>query len=114
VWVEVIDLRWGLGLEEVNEAMARNRTLSACVAEIDRARPLFVGLSGDRYGWTPSTGRWGRLAVDGGRVGRLDAAAQQLSAHGRDLAQRCLDAKVKRPGFDDCSCVPWVSRVQLA
>jgi len=25
-----------------------------------------------------------------------------------------LSGGVKRPGFDDCSCVPWVSRVQLA
>jgi tetratricopeptide (TPR) repeat protein len=64
--VEVIDLRWGLGLDEIDEALAQERTLSVCLAEIDRSRPLFVGLLGDRYGWVPPTERTNRVAGEAG------------------------------------------------
>jgi nephrocystin-3 len=44
-----IDLRWG-----ITEAQAeRGETLPICLAEIERCRPYFVGLLGDRAGWTP-------------------------------------------------------------
>ena len=67
--VEVIDLRWGLGLDEFDEALAQERTLSVCLAEIDRSRPLFVGLLGDRYGWVPPIERVRRVAVEAGWAG---------------------------------------------
>lgn len=67
--VEVIDLRWGLGLDGVDEALVQDRTLSVCLAEIDRARPLFVGLLGDRYGWVPPGERVDRVTVEAGWVG---------------------------------------------
>ena len=49
--VEVIgvDLRWGI----TEEAAQRGETLPICLREIDRSRPFFVGLLGERYGWTP-------------------------------------------------------------
>src|SRR5262245_4694837 len=44
-----IDLRWGL-----TEADTQQRgALEACVNEIERCRPFFVSLLGDRYGWVP-------------------------------------------------------------
>jgi nephrocystin-3 len=44
-----VDLRWG-----VTEAMTRNgRTLPICLAAIDRCRPYFIGMLGERYGWVP-------------------------------------------------------------
>jgi hypothetical protein len=44
-----VDLRWG-----VTEEQSRNReTLPILLAEIDRCRPYFIGLLGDRYGWIP-------------------------------------------------------------
>lgn len=47
VWSEV-DLRWG-----VTEAQAeRGDTLPVCLAEIDRCRPYFICILGERYGWT--------------------------------------------------------------
>lgn len=49
--VELIDLRWGVTAAEDHERFAR--VLEVCLSEIDRARPLFVGLLGDRYGWVP-------------------------------------------------------------
>lgn len=50
-FVEVVgvDLRWGITEEE----SARGETLPICLREVDRSRPYFVGLVGERYGWTP-------------------------------------------------------------
>jgi hypothetical protein len=45
-----VDLRWGI----TDEQQQRGRTLPTLLAEIDRCRPYFIGLLGDRYGWIPS------------------------------------------------------------
>ena len=47
-WTEV-DLRWGIP----TEVEAECKVLSLCLAEIERCRPWFIGLLGDRYGWVP-------------------------------------------------------------
>ncbi len=44
-----IDLRWGITQEEAENG----KVLEICLDEIDRARPLFIGLIGERYGWIP-------------------------------------------------------------
>ncbi|MEO6939015.1 MAG: tetratricopeptide repeat protein [Candidatus Kapaibacterium sp.] len=44
-----VDLRWGL----THEDSSFGRVISTCLSEIDRCRPFFVGLIGDRYGWIP-------------------------------------------------------------
>lgn len=44
-----IDLRWGI-TEEQSE---RGDTLPILFSEIDRCRPYFVAILGDRYGWIP-------------------------------------------------------------
>lgn len=44
-----VDLRWGIKAEEAE----RGEVLPICLAEIDRARPYFIGLLGERYGWVP-------------------------------------------------------------
>ena len=47
-WGEV-DLRWG-----ITEAQSRKgEVLPICLAEIQRCRPYFIGLLGQRYGWVP-------------------------------------------------------------
>ncbi|GAA3134157.1 hypothetical protein GCM10020255_008740 [Rhodococcus baikonurensis] len=67
----MIDLRWGVGSDVVDkdDAVKNARVLSVCFDEIERARPLFVGLVGHRYGWVPpmvtaSNVANNRLAVD--------------------------------------------------
>ena len=45
-----IDLRWGLTEEEG----MLGKVVSTCLEEIDRCRPYFIGLFGDRYGWVPT------------------------------------------------------------
>lgn len=44
-----VDLRWGI----TKEQQERGETLPTLLAEIDRCRPYFIGLLGDRYGWVP-------------------------------------------------------------
>jgi tetratricopeptide (TPR) repeat protein len=44
-----LDLRWGVTEEEAEQG----KVLDVILAEIDRARPFFVGLLGDRYGSLP-------------------------------------------------------------
>jgi hypothetical protein len=51
--VEIIDLRWGVDTASVSEAEQNHKVLRTCLDEIKRSRPFFLGLIGDRYGWTP-------------------------------------------------------------
>jgi nephrocystin-3 len=44
-----VDLRWGITAEQAE----RGEVLPICLAEIDRARPYFIGMLGARYGWVP-------------------------------------------------------------
>ena len=44
-----VDLRWGV----TEEQSQRGETLAVCLAEIERCRPYFIGLLGERYGWVP-------------------------------------------------------------
>ena len=44
-----VDLRWGVTAEEAEQRGA----LKICLEEIDRCRPYFLGLLGERYGWVP-------------------------------------------------------------
>ena len=47
-WGEV-DLRWGI----TDEQKAEGKVLHICLDEIQRCRPYFIGLLGERYGWIP-------------------------------------------------------------
>lgn len=47
-WTEV-DLRWGI----TDEQAAEGQVLPLCLAEIERCRPYFIGVLGERYGWVP-------------------------------------------------------------
>ena len=52
--VEVVDvdLRWGI----TEEQSKQGQTIGICLDEIERCRPYFIGLLGDRYGWVPEHG----------------------------------------------------------
>ncbi len=64
-WSEV-DLRWGVTDEQASDGAV----LPICLAEIERTRPYFIGLLGQRYGWVPGeigselAGRFGWLTED--------------------------------------------------
>jgi telomerase protein component 1 len=44
-----VDLRWGVTEEESNSSS----TIDVCLSEVDKCRPFFIGMLGDRYGWVP-------------------------------------------------------------
>ena len=44
-----IDLRWGVTREEAEQG----KVVRICLEEIDRCRPYFLSLLGERYGWAP-------------------------------------------------------------
>eukprot|EP01089_Gocevia_fonbrunei_P021021 TRINITY_DN7989_c0_g1_i1.p1 TRINITY_DN7989_c0_g1~~TRINITY_DN7989_c0_g1_i1.p1 ORF type:complete len:1161 (+),score=299.65 TRINITY_DN7989_c0_g1_i1:106-3588(+) len=44
-----VDLRWGVTEKEAEDGGA----LEVCLNEVDRCRPFFLGIFGDRYGWIP-------------------------------------------------------------
>lgn len=46
-----VDLRWGI----TEEQAAEGQVLPLCLAEIERSRPYFLGLLGERYGWIQDT-----------------------------------------------------------
>ncbi len=47
--IKFIDLRWGVTEEEAKQG----RVIETCLREIDECRPFFIGLLGERYGWSP-------------------------------------------------------------
>jgi hypothetical protein len=63
-----IDLRWGLTQEDTKKRGA----LTACLQEIERCRPFFVSLLGDRYGWVPPMERISRDVFDNARLSGAD------------------------------------------
>ena len=44
-----VDLRWGLTEEEAD----LGRVIRTCLEEVDKCRPWFIGILGNRYGWVP-------------------------------------------------------------
>lgn len=50
---QAIDLRSGINTERLSENQREERVLDVCFSAIDMARPLFIGLLGNRYGWIP-------------------------------------------------------------
>jgi hypothetical protein len=44
-----VDLRWGLTDEDV----ALGQVIRTCLEEVDKCRPYFIGITGDRYGYVP-------------------------------------------------------------
>ncbi|XP_063951363.1 uncharacterized protein LOC129253865 [Lytechinus pictus] len=45
-----VDLRWGITEEQTKSG----RTIEICLREIDKCRPYFICLMGDRFGWSQS------------------------------------------------------------
>jgi hypothetical protein len=45
-----LDLRWGISEEEARQG----KVFDICLKEVQRTRPFFIGLLGERYGWIPT------------------------------------------------------------
>lgn len=48
-----IDLRWGINTLTTDEESVEEKVLRICFEEIDRSKPFFLGLLGNRYGYIP-------------------------------------------------------------
>jgi len=46
-----VDLRWGITEEEG----LYGKQIQLCLDEVDRCKPFFIGMLGERYGWAPDT-----------------------------------------------------------
>lgn len=56
---QTVDLRVGINTADIQDEEEReNRVLDVCLANIDNARPFFIGLLGERYGWVPDHDKW--------------------------------------------------------
>jgi hypothetical protein len=65
--LETIDLRLGVEtVEEASEEARELKVLKVCLDEIERSRPFFIVLLGDRYGWVPPEERMERAAREAG------------------------------------------------
>lgn len=51
--LRVIDLRWGINTEKMDEQTVERKIMRVCFDEIERSKPFFIGLLGNRYGWVP-------------------------------------------------------------
>lgn len=48
IFFTYVDLRWGISKEQTDDG----KTVAICLKEIDRCRPYFVCLLGNRFGWS--------------------------------------------------------------
>lgn len=51
--LELCDLRWGVNSFGLNESESAMKVLQVCFNAIDKAKPYFIVLLGNRYGWIP-------------------------------------------------------------
>lgn len=51
--INLCDLRWGVNSLGMDEEESAIKVLQVCFDEIDQARPFFIAILGDRYGWIP-------------------------------------------------------------
>ena len=60
--VEVVDvdLRWGITEKESRQG----KVIPICLGEIDRCRPYFVGMLGERYGWIPPASQYSPQVIE--------------------------------------------------
>lgn len=64
--IELCDLRWGVNSLGMSEEESSMKVLQVCFDEIDYARPFFIAILGDRYGWIPPTYISENIATDRG------------------------------------------------
>ena len=83
VQFQVVDLRIGINTEEVSEEESEDMVLDVCLYNIEKSRPFFICLLGDRYGWIPSEKRWKAI------VSRLSYEKRKLlsGSRGRSVTE---------------------------
>ena len=111
--LRVVDLRWGINTFEQTQESIESKVIRVCFDEIDRSRPFFIGLIGNRYGWIPPLSSdiefHGKYLLEGNSITSMEieyAILQQSGIAGCVFMERdasCLgdmDADV-REQYDD-------------
>jgi tetratricopeptide (TPR) repeat protein len=84
-----VDLRWGLTEENV----VLGQVIRTCLEEIDRCRPYFIGITGERYGFVPELAEYYKDPELLARHPWLeDAAIEQASIMDLEFRHAVLDA----------------------
>ena len=83
--VEFIDLRWGIDTKNVSENDANEKILKTCFDEIQKTRPFFIALIGERYGWIPDGGDVENACADSG----LDVTDEYVEKSVTELEIAC-------------------------
>lgn len=78
---QIVDLRIGINTQTMEERESENKVLEMCLSKIDQARPFFIGLLGNRYGWCPQDIRIETV------LSRLGASAEKDSYLGRSVTE---------------------------
>lgn len=53
--VSFCDLRWGINTGNLTEEQSSQKVLTVCLSEIERCRPYFIVILGERYGFIPNS-----------------------------------------------------------
>lgn len=94
--IQELDLRWGVDTANMSEEESGQAVLKVCIDAIDRCKPFFIVLLGERYGWIPGTDivesvrdeRISRNYEDGMSITNLEILYGALSRE--DLFARCI------------------------
>ena len=104
-----VDLRWGITEREASE----DKVLEICLEEIDKCKPFFIGLLGERYGWTPDKYH----VVDQHRFSWLQKLGKGHSVTELEIFQGVLNDPEMRPRaffyFRDPSFIGEVPEVKV-
>lgn len=83
-----VDLRWGVETVSLADEEAKElAVVKVCLTEIERSRPYFIALVGDRYGWVPSADRLRRAALEAG----VDRDVEGMSVTALEIEHGALD-----------------------
>ena len=74
---QAIDLRIGINTEDCSEEQSEDMVLDVCLDNIEKSRPFFVCLLGNRYGWIPDEKRWESI------ISQLSAEKRRLLSGSR-------------------------------
>lgn len=91
VRVKAVDLRWGIDTSTTSEEQNSMDVIKICMSEIERCRPFFIGLIGERYGWVPDNTLWNEFVL----------STQQGKSLFVDKPQSITAAEILAGGIDD-------------
>ena len=82
VAVRFVDLRMGIKTNNINDIGERETiVLKVCIDEINRSRPFFMALLGDRYGWIPPADRYESF------LNRIENFENKQNADGKSVTE---------------------------